>query len=698
MVLRTSNRVFLGVLSPVPLINTGWEVQIYDRNNFNLLLAVVPRWQALKLQIPLSDIGMGSLTIDLDDSIFTAPLPAGVSGDLLANENLVKCYFNGVLRQQFFMEEYKEGHVDGSEVRTLAISGRASAKVAEEATVLPPGYPAFTAKDHTWTTTPVMKAWRDLLAEAQARGALPFVSTLFSDTGDTASVSWTDSSNLSVPPGGDLLQLLQRFRDAANVEWVMNTNFQLDARVNYGYHREDKVRFQVSADQLEYTISRSRRSIRNVILAEGGDGGISQAIDSGSAAQWRRREAYVTAGDAKDAATRGTFAAATLFQQKDEGVQVTLKVAHDGATRTLWVDYDLGDYIGVDAQDARASGNYKVIALNIDVDDAGNTNLELTLQTKLEEAIIKLQRLMGRLGGNTSVGASGQTIVSGSSTVSNSRLDDLSDVNASPTTGQALVWNVAGYWSAGTVNLSGLADVNPAGIGDGRALRWDATASKWVTYAAAVIGDHTWSKGSSSSPLDDEFNTGVLGGTWVRLDVPSSAHATWSVGADVLSVLHTGTDTAGNMHALLKSIGAFAIGNTIETAVIYNGPNQASPLAGLVLSSTNVGGTGVQVVGVYWNSTAAPYRNCGIRRMTGFNTDVASVDVALGGGMGSRVFLRLKWVAANSFQFSYSADGVSWITQAAQAYTVTPAFMGLVVSSEAATGDFAYSFEYFRVI
>ena len=202
-----------------------------------------------------------------------------------------------------------------------------------------------------------------------------------------------------------------------------------------------------------------------------------------------------------------------------------------------------------------------------------------------------------------------------------------------------------------------------------------------------------------TNALNDEFGDGVLDAAWVRSDSAGEAtHLTWTEAVGVLSAKHVGTDAAAELHGLVKPMGAFAIGQSIQTRVSYAGPSQNSLMAGLVLTDATARGSGTQVIGVTWVQVT-PGRMAGIRRMTGWTVDAASVDSGLGSGCwGLPLHLRLTWVAANSFQFSYSADGISWISQAAQAYTLTPTHLGFVMTSWAGTSDFAYTFDYFRVV
>jgi hypothetical protein len=215
------------------------------------------------------------------------------------------------------------------------------------------------------------------------------------------------------------------------------------------------------------------------------------------------------------------------------------------------------------------------------------------------------------------------------------------------------------------------------------------------------INDRIWQPGAAANALNDEFNDGSLDAAWVRVDNPSSAHLTWTEGADCLTAYHTGTDSAAGYHALLKPIsgGTFAIGNSWDVCLSYCGPTQASPMAGGMLTDGTASGSGAQIVGAYWQQGGSTGPASGLRRATGFNTDASnSGNVTLGGGDRYRVHLRTTWVAANSFRSYISPNGAVWLPlEANQAYTCTPTYVGFFVTSWGSTSDFMYSFEYGRV-
>jgi hypothetical protein len=256
-----------------------------------------------------------------------------------------------------------------------------------------------------------------------------------------------------------------------------------------------------------------------------------------------------------------------------------------------------------------------------------------------------------------------------------------------------------------TVHTSGATTATIQRAAESTAARDHLRDTPWIhaptaaDYSNASANDRAFIKGANPNALDDEFNTGVLDSSWVRVDAPSSAHLTWTVAGDCLSAYHTGTDSAAQYHALVKPMGAsFAIGNTIDTCISYCGPIQASPMCGVILTDGATNGSGIQIQGATWQQGTTTNPATGIRRSTGYNAETNNAgNITMGNGR-YRVHLRLTWVAANSFRAWTSDNGVSWLPiVAATAYTLTPTYVGLFLTSWGSTSDFIISYEYFRV-
>lgn len=283
-------------------------------------------------------------------------------------------------------------------------------------------------------------------------------------------------------------------------------------------------------------------------------------------------------------------------------------------------------------------------------------------------------------------------------------LTELADVDASvtPVDGDTLVFdNGSGLWVPRALNLTELGDVDESVVpNDGDVLTYDTGSGLWAPAAnpsALNIKDRRWVPGPGQVSID-EFNEETLDGSWIRVDAAGEAgHLTYRESGGVLSLLHTGQDSANEIHGLVKPLGSFGIGDTLETAILGPwGRPMNFPMAGLVLSDGTTHGAGVQLVVSTWY--ASNNRTVGIRRMTGWNAFTANADLTVGSSIGTLIYLRLIWLAENSFQWGWSADGVSWIMENAFAATITPTHLGLMASTWGGSFDMGVSFEYIRSV
>lgn len=248
----------------------------------------------------------------------------------------------------------------------------------------------------------------------------------------------------------------------------------------------------------------------------------------------------------------------------------------------------------------------------------------------------------------------------------------------------------------GPQELSELTDVDGTVVpADGDTLVYDGDSGLWVP--AGSIKDRRWVPGPGHTTID-EFNEEAVDGSWVRVDAAGEAgHLTYTESGGVLSLLHTGTDAVAETHALMRPVGTFGIGDTIETCMVGPwGEESNYPMGGLVLADGVTHGAGTQVmVNGWWNGSAQ--REIGIRGTTSWDTAVANTDVVVGSRHGSvPLFLRLSWLAANSFGWEWSYDGVSWIVQSPFATTLMPTHLGLMVSTWGGTEALGLTYEYLR--
>ncbi len=142
----------LSVPSSRPSVQTvvpgnGWEVVVLSHADFHTELAVLPRWTTLQFSKVLKDKGAGTITMNLDDPVFSSKLGDGSGGTALIDfENLWQVWYNGVLVFDFFGETVTEQLLDQSEERVVTITGPGTIACLGWASAMPPGFPTIKFK------------------------------------------------------------------------------------------------------------------------------------------------------------------------------------------------------------------------------------------------------------------------------------------------------------------------------------------------------------------------------------------------------------------------------------------------------------------------------------------------------------------------------------------------------------------------
>jgi hypothetical protein len=576
-----SNTVFLTVLPPPSLEGVGWTVRVLSERDYVSPVALVERFSGLGFTVDANAEGGGTVSLDSDDGIFKGALPVGESTRLQDQEALWQVLEDGQVRFEFLAEDVDEDIIpSGGGPRQTVIAGRGTASVLEWAPVLPEGMPTPTSMARTFNAHP-MAVWVQLFEEAQAEGFLEWVNLSFDAAADSAAEPWGGPQALTVNAGDTLLDLLKRWADANELSWRMLPGFTLEVRQTPGSHLEDTVVFTQYRSQGEHKRKITRRELANVVYADSGDNGLAVAADTDSATKWRKRAAWVSAGDASDASARSAVANVTLGLAKDQRLSRTLKLLPDREGRHPFVDFNVHDWVGVEVpDDDTESGARQVMGLAVDIDADGVVQYEATLQSRFEVRAVKMQRLLDKLGASERSGSGGAaaspiTVTKAMSVV---RLEELADVDlTAPGTGSLLQWNGA-RWVDVVGNLDLLADVSSAGAdapADGDALVYDGGAGLWKPGSAGG--------GGGSSTMWETV-----------LDLPGTTFNTttdWTVGTGTWAsngTEITQTSTSGTSRAYLKKkmlTGAVIV--DIEIMILAQAG--ADTQAGVVVANTGTG-------------------------------------------------------------------------------------------------------------
>lgn len=399
MTVRTSNAEFLDIIEENTRIGVGWEIDIFERETPGNRLASLSRWKEFSISKVMSDTGAGQILLDFNDPQLD---DATLQDALIDNENVVMFVKDGVARFPMMPETPDESHVAKDEERGYTPQGRSMAVFLEWSTILPPNYPLHTSLQWTWAATPPMASWLDLYDAAVARGnQCSLLTPTFTATHDSAGVPWATALNTEVNPGGDLLSLLKRFAEAADAKWEVTPSYDINVYQTYGHHRENEVKFWVGESELVNIVKRDRKGIASVVYTVAANQAVPFVQDAASEAKWGRREFLAETANAQDSLTAQQFGQILLQTTKDELLGFTIKVRADTTDKTVFVDYDVGDWVWIESTYSALSTAFQVQAISLKVDKDGFEDLELTLQSRREARIIALQKKFERESGSS---------------------------------------------------------------------------------------------------------------------------------------------------------------------------------------------------------------------------------------------------------------------------------------------------------
>lgn len=406
-----SNSLFFTVRPRPDVEEVGWQLKVMDRSDPSIVIAEFNEFVDFTFYIQVSAAGEGSVTLDLDTPIWKTTLGDGrPATDLLEYEYLWSAYENGALRMQWLGMTRRRTTVSESGARVAIIAGPGIAHVLTWAKVFPPGFPSV-GTTATWpftSSTPAMQVFLYLLNAAKTRGTIPWVTPTFTATYDSGGQTWTDVTTPFTALEPRKIELNSDLRTQLDIatgqdrdkhvgmraEWQMWPGFQLDVRRTIGVHRESLVIFP---EALVQTVERTSTSedIANVVVIRDGHGKMSIATDSASVSSWNRREELQERTNILDAARKDQIAQVVLAQRKGVKSSWTVTVPYDQLGRRVFLDYGLGDWIGLST--TRSSGAnqvtaYRVLGIGIQVDSTGYPTVELILETILDSRQRELEK------------------------------------------------------------------------------------------------------------------------------------------------------------------------------------------------------------------------------------------------------------------------------------------------------------------
>ncbi len=433
----TSNAIYLNVYAPPAQPGTGWQLKVRDPDFYYYPpIAEIYEWTALTVGVELNATGAAQVTFDLDSPFWSGTLQDGRPATaLLDRVYWWEAYEDGELRFEFLGSNVEEAFVDASETRVATVSGPGMAQLLARAVIFRPGWPApvpsglnpqtaVSSSDMAptlgwefpadWST---MRMWWTMFDSALTRFAsdIQAVNPLFTDFVDSAGNPWQYIPTVQTvsgygyrpTPGMNLLDFLNECTGqdpdkyfGQPVEWFMRPGRNLEVRPTIGVHREKQVVFWEGSTLTKHR-NRVRDDIYNYIVVVDVNGDTSTMTSTRSIAKWGRREQLQDKNQNITEGSRRNFVAGIYMQmQADEKSEWTIQVPYSEPQRRPFIDYDIGDWIGIAQYTPGRSSvvdPYRILAITISVDADGQPTVELTLQSKLDSLQQNLQREMTRV-------------------------------------------------------------------------------------------------------------------------------------------------------------------------------------------------------------------------------------------------------------------------------------------------------------
>jgi hypothetical protein len=251
---------------------------------------------------------------------------------------------------------------------------------------------------------PLMAAWVDQYQAAQARGTIEFVTTDVTAVYDTYGRTWTDTENVQLVNGTDLYTFLQSATSVVNADYVMNPGFRLvvgqpeEGAISLGTDRSGYVILREGYDCASKQRTRARNQINTSIGGENADGHEISASSPAYISEWGQREGWYQTAAQVDPTSMAYATAAALAQNETEVLSWTLTLTPNLPGRTVFQNFDVGDWIGLELPDFSAVDAVRVMGIAVSVDDTGTETHELTLISYIQwlsEQLTYISNLMG---------------------------------------------------------------------------------------------------------------------------------------------------------------------------------------------------------------------------------------------------------------------------------------------------------------
>lgn len=361
------------------LTGAGFEIRVYDRASPNTNpIAVLPRIASVKFEDVLRGVGSAEVAL-------VTPKGDDIAASVFSKNHVWKVLWEGQERFAFRAEFIEDVTVRADEHHQRKIVGRGVAQDMEGAATYPLGINSQSPiSKRTFTNISRASIALQLMNEAQARGAITQVSrNTWTGLIDSNGAAWADVNTLVVEAGTSLLQLIQNYSDIT-WDWHVDSKFALSLAPKIGRDVSRQVVLHPATAIVEQTITSDRGSLANVVVVEDMNGGVTEQTDAASVAFWGRIEQYAKAVDTIDQSSRANVGYSLLQLWKNERVERRVKVSTKIPGRKPFIDFDIGDTVGVEFTDGTTLKS-RVIAIAMSGSEQAAEECEVTLDFMLEQ-------------------------------------------------------------------------------------------------------------------------------------------------------------------------------------------------------------------------------------------------------------------------------------------------------------------------
>jgi len=393
---------------------------------------------------------------------------------------------------------------------------------------------------------------KTLIDQAQARGALPWLTYDFSGTVDSGNQPWPDTFELTFHIGTSLLDVW-RHLVSLGLEGGMTPELKLRAFVDASRHFEERVIFR-KGRHFVGDVSRAAHSSARAtrVLVEGAGGRVIEVANPAAETDLRvgRREGFVEMTTSDDATTIQRAGEIALAVAELETKAIDLDVTHGTRAEGHYEPFEHyrdGDWISIDTDGDGTLEVVRIVATELEKTEGGFT-VNLDANSIQMEASLRLQRkvdaIAGRGGGlGTTFGGGGGSGGGGggaSSGLVAVRPGDTAGYLADKLeTDTTLTKTIVGEISSQRLRLAvapggthpNLATHDALGLATDAELASHASAGHAPTTADYLVG--TASGALSAEIVVGTTPGGELGGTWASptVDATHSGSAHLALGA-----------------------------------------------------------------------------------------------------------------------------------------------------------------------